>query len=122
MLPGSFAAKAMVPGAPLAEYVLISSDEPPIFRFRAPIRPGPPTPPPRPVDIWMESVIQENSPASATTLSPGSRAIDSTGIVVPSSWSCMGDSFRWEAWAAALPAGHPQVYAAERGRRILVTM
>ena len=98
MLPGSFAANAMVPGVPFAAYVLISSDEPPIFRFRAPISPCPPTPPPIPVDIWMESVIQENSPASATTLSPGSREIDSTGIVLPISWSCTRDSFRWEAW------------------------
>ena len=42
-----------------------------------------------PVDIWIESVIQENSPASATTLSPGLREIDSTGSVVPRSCSSM---------------------------------
>jgi hypothetical protein len=31
----------------------------------------------------MASVIQPNSPISDTTLSPGSKAISSTGIVLP---------------------------------------
>src|ERR1700680_887352 len=39
-----------------------------------------------PVDIWMESVIQENSPTSATTLSPPLSETDSTGMVVPRIW------------------------------------
>jgi GDP-D-mannose dehydratase len=39
MLPGTFAANAMTPGAPCAVYVLISSDSPPILRFSAPIKP-----------------------------------------------------------------------------------
>src|ERR1039457_6423787 len=42
-----------------------------------------------PVDIWMESVIQENSPTSATALSPPLSEIDSTGMVVPRIWSCI---------------------------------
>jgi hypothetical protein len=46
-----------------------------------------------PVDIWMESVIQENSPTSATTLSPPLSESDSTGMVVPRIWSCIAVPF-----------------------------
>src|SRR5579862_4945527 len=53
------------------------------------MRPLPPIPPPLPVVIWTASVIHENSPASETTLSPGSSMISSTGSTVPCTVSCI---------------------------------
>ena len=67
----------------------------PAARLTAPSRPLPPIPPPVPVEIWMESVIHENSPTSDTTLSPGSSVSSSTGITVPCTRSCMAPPFRW---------------------------
>src|SRR5580658_2132675 len=50
-------------------------------------------PPPVLVVIWTLSVIQENSPASAMTLSPGASSTSSTGSTEPFTVCCTGSSF-----------------------------
>src|SRR5271156_3053595 len=92
MCPGSFVAKEIPPGEPMARYSVMNNDPPPATRFSTPK-----IPPPPPnwvcVVIWMELVIQESSPASEMTDSLGSSANSRTGMVVPRMRLCMADSW-----------------------------
>src|SRR5580693_4858272 len=95
MCPGSFVAKEIPPGAPMARYSVMNSDPPPATRFSTPK-----IPPPPPnwvcVVIWMELVIQESSPASEMTDSLGSSTNSSTGMVVPTMLVCIAVSWLLE--------------------------
>ena len=82
MCPGTRVANATMPGPPCAVYSVMKSDPPPATRL---IIPKMPPPPPRPVVVCMSMdwLIQDNSPDTASTLSPGWSCISSTGSVVP---------------------------------------
>src|SRR4029079_19435726 len=81
--PGILEAKVTAPARPLAEYSVKNREPPPAMRLIAPNMPLPP-PPWVLVFKLIESVIQDSSPLSAMTLSPGWRRSSSAGIVVPS--------------------------------------
>src|SRR5579864_1485240 len=81
--PGSLAEKARSPGPPAAAYSVMKNVPPATARPSAPRKP--PCWPPAEVDvcIWIAIDIQESSPDSAKTLSPGCMLCSSTGITVP---------------------------------------
>src|SRR5438105_6991868 len=87
--PGNLAANATIPCAFCASYCVMKMELPPMARLNTPPKPPPP---PNCVDvvITMVDVIQESSPDSANSASPGSSVISSTGIVVPRIFSCIG--------------------------------
>lgn len=82
MCPGNFVAKATVPSAPRAVYSVMKNELPPTTRLNAPNNPPPP---PNCVVVARSIVlvIQESSPETAMTLSPGESWTSSTGIVLP---------------------------------------
>lgn len=57
--------------------------DPPIERFTAPNTPFAPPLPLAAVSSWIDAVIHDSSPDSATTDSPGSSFISRTGRTVP---------------------------------------
>src|SRR5437763_1883564 len=80
--PGTFVAKATVPGPPSALYSVMNRLPPANARFSPPTRPLDPA---ILVEVvsWMLSVSQDSSPDSAMTFSPASRLTSRTGSVVP---------------------------------------
>src|ERR1700694_4891690 len=86
--PGSLDAKATIPGPPWALYSVMKIELPPTARLKTP--PSPP-PPPNCVDVFMTmlDVIQDSSPDSANSASPGSSVISRTGMTVPMIFSCI---------------------------------
>src|SRR6516162_1922589 len=89
--PGSFVAKEISPGTPIARYSVMNSDPPPTTRFSTPKIPPPPANCVC-VVIWMELVIQDSSPASEMMDSFVASANSITGMVVPRMRLCMEDS------------------------------
>src|SRR5271154_5683990 len=80
--PGSLAANATFPGRPTAPYSVMNSPPPPTARLRPPKTPAEPAPR---VDVrsWIDSLIQDSSPASAIRLSLGLSDTSRTGMTVP---------------------------------------
>jgi hypothetical protein len=81
--PGTRVAKATIPGADLAVYSVTKKLPPATARFTAPKTPVAPAFPVAAVPSSIDDVIQDNSPDSATTDSPVSSFISSTGRTVP---------------------------------------